>query len=176
MDSSSRSATKDCPIPCASRSGGGAPSTADTTLPRLEDTSSGKSSGRSGMLGGFKTPNSFNLATSSVVNNSRSPGKLGKIVSMAWKGPIVRNGTSCHVTELTSGPTWLRGMTISGNNLGPNCTPLRMRRQPPLVYFLSAGSQLGKDNSLLTTMLLVTMAYAWFKGSRVVILEGSLFL
>ena len=133
--------------------------TADTTLPWLEDTSGGKSGRHSGTLGGFKTPNSFNLATSSTVNNSRSPGKLGKIESMARKGPIVRNRTSCRVIELTSGPAWLRGMTISGNKPGPNCMPLRMRRQPPLVCSLSAGSQLGKDNSLLTTMLLVTMAY-----------------
>ena len=141
------------------------PNTADTTLPQLEYTSSRKSSRCPGALGGFKTPNSFNLATSLAVNISRSPGRLGKIESMAQKGPIVQNGTSCHVAELTSGPAWLRGMTSSGNNPESNCMPLGMRRQPPTVNFLSAGSQLGKDKSLLTTMLLVTMVYVWFKGS-----------
>ena len=65
--------------------------------PDWEDTSGRKSGRCPGMLGGFKTPNSFNLATSSAVNNSRSPGRLGKIRSVAWKGPIVQNGTSCHV-------------------------------------------------------------------------------
>ena len=72
------------------------------------------------VLGGFKTPNSFNLATSLAVNNARSPGGPGKIESMKQKGPIVQKGTSCHVVESTSGPTWLRGMTNSGNNSGPN--------------------------------------------------------
>ena len=42
----------------------------------------------------------------------------------------------------------------------------------PVVNFLSAGSQLGTDNRLLTTMLLATMAKPWFKGSQNVILEG----
>ena len=146
----------------ALRSGGGAPSAADTTLPQLDGTNGGKSSRHSGMLGGFKTPNSFNFATSSAVNNSRSPGKPGKIVSTAQNCPMVRNGTSCRIAELTSRPAWLCGMTISGNNPGLNCTPLGIRRRPPLVCFLSVGSQFSKDNSLLTTMLLVTMAYMWF--------------
>ena len=124
-----------------SKPGGSTPRAADTTLPQLVDTSGRKSGGRSGALGGFKTPNSFNLTTSSAVNNSRSPGKPGKIVSTAQKGPIVRNGASCRATGSKGGATWLRSMTISGNKAGPNCVPLRMRRRPPLVCFLSAGSQ-----------------------------------
>ena len=108
-----------------------------------------------------------------AVNSSRSPGRLGKIGSMARKGPTIQNGTSCCVIESIKGPAWLCGMTRSGNNSGPKCMPLRMRRHPPAVNFLSAGSQLGTDNSLLTTMLLATMAKPWFKGSRGVILEGS---
>ena len=166
---------KDCPIPSALTSGGGIPSAVDTTLAQVDGTSGGKSGGRSGACGGFKTPNSFNWATSLAVNNSRSPGRPGKIVSTAQKGPMVRNRTSCRAVKSTSGPTWLCGMTISGNSLGPNCTPLRIRRWPSLVCFLSVGSQFGKDNNLLTIMLLVTMAYAWFKGSQGIILEGSLF-
>ena len=123
-------------------------------------------------VGGFKTPSSFNLATSSAVNNFRSPGRLGKIGSMAQKGPTVQNGTSCHVIDSIKGAAWLCGMTRSGNNLGPKCMPLRMRRHPPVVNFLSAGSQLGTDNSLFTTRLLATMVNPWFKGSQNVILEG----
>ena len=149
------------------------PSTADTTLPQPEDTRGGKSGRCPGALGGFKTPNSFNLATSSAVNNSRSPGRPGKIGSVAQKGPTIQNGISCHVIESIKGPMWLCGMTRTGNNLGPKCMPLRIRRQPPMVNFLSAGSQLGTDNSLLTTMFLAVMVKAWFKGSRGVILEGS---
>ena len=111
------------------------PSVPDTTLPQLEDTSGRKSGKCSGMLGGFETPNSFNLATSSAINNSRSPGGLGKIESVAQKGPIVWNGTSCHVAESTSGPTWLCCMTRTGNNSGPKCMPLRMRNAAPCGQF-----------------------------------------
>ena len=39
------------------------------------------------------------------------------------------------------------------------------KKAAPVVNFLSAGSQLGTDNSLLTTMFLAVMAKVWFKSS-----------
>ena len=65
------------------------PSAADTTLPRDGVTRGGKSGRRSGMGGGVRTPNSFNWATSSALNNAKSPGKLGKMGSTAQKDPTV---------------------------------------------------------------------------------------
>ena len=125
-------------------------------LPWLEDTSGRKSGRHPGTLVGFKTPQLLQFGHFLSYKQFQIPWQAGKNQTVAQKGPMVRNGTS------------------SGNNPGPNYMPLGMRMQPPVVNFLSAGSQLGKDNSLLTTMLLVTMAYTWFKGSRGVILEGSL--
>ena len=118
------------------------PSTADTILPRLEDTSSGKSGGCSGALGGFKTPNSFNFTTSLAVNNSRPPGKLGKMVSMAQKGPTVRNGASCHVTGSTGGLAWLCGTTDFRKQCRAKLhASWDEKVRPPLVCFLTVGSQ-----------------------------------
>ena len=117
--------------------------------PELEDTSSRKSGRCPGMLGGFKTPSSFSLATSSAVKSSKSPGRPGKHWICGSKGPTVWNGISWHVNESINGAAWLHSMTRSGNNLGPNCMPLGMRRHPPVVNFLSAGFQLTTDNSHL---------------------------
>ena len=112
-------------------------------------------------IGGFKTPDPLSFTTSSVVNNSRPLGNWGRCY-LQLKGPNSSNGASCPMMGSTGGLAWLRGMTISRNSTGPNCMPLGMRRRPPLVCFLTVGSQLGKDNSLLTIMLVVTMAYEWF--------------
>ena len=150
------------------------PSAADTTLPQDGVTRGGKSGRHSGTGGGVRTPNSFNWATSSAVNNAKSPGKPRKMGSTARKDPTVRNGASCPVAESINGPAWLRSTTSSRNSLGPYCTPHRIRRQPPLVCFLSDGSQFGMDNSRLTIIFSDTMTYKWFTGSRGVILEGSL--
>ena len=117
-------------ISCVSKSGGGVPSTADTTLPQLEDTRGGQSGRWPGTSRGFKTPSSFNFATSSAVKSSKSPGRLVKTGSVARKGPTVQNGTSWHVDKLINGAAWLHSITRSGNNLGPNCMPLGMRRHP----------------------------------------------
>ena len=67
----------------------------------------------------------------------------------------------------TGGLAWLCGTTISGNSAGPNCMPLGMRRQPPSVFFLTVSPQLGKDNSLLTIILL------GYHGIRVVVCVAS---
>ena len=147
---------------------------ADTTLPRLEDTSSGKSGRHSGTLGGFKTLSSFSLATSSAVKSSISPGRLGNTGSVAQKGPTIQNGISWHMEESINGAAWLHSMTRSGNNLEPKWMPLRMRRHPPMVSFLSPWFQLTTDRSHHTTMLLAIIAKPWLEGSQNVILEGSL--
>ena len=49
-----RSVVKDCPMHSALISGGGTPSAADTTLPRVDGTRGGKSGGHSGACEGFK--------------------------------------------------------------------------------------------------------------------------
>ena len=178
MDSSSWSVIKDCSIPSVIASvlasGGGTPSAADTTLPRDGVTRGGKSGRRSGAGRGVRTLNSFNWATSSAVNNARSPGKPGKMGSTARKDPTVQNGASCPIAESINRPAWLCGTTSSRNSLGPYCTPHGIRRRPPLVRFLSDGSQFSTDNSRLTIILSDTMTYEWFSGSQGVILEGSL--
>ena len=154
-------------MPSVLVSGGGAPSAADTTLPRDDVTRGGKSSRRSGTGGGVRIPISFNWVTSSAVNNAKSPGKPGKMGSTSRKDPTVRNGASCPVAGSIGGPTWLRGTTSSGNSLGPYCTPRGIRRRPPLMRFFSEGSQFGTDNSRLTTILSDTVTYQWvFRVAR----------
>ena len=141
------------------------PSVADTTLPRDDVTRGGKSGRRSGAGGGFRIPNSFNWVISSAVNNAKSPGKPGKMGSTHIKDPTVRSGASCPVAGSIGRPAWLRGTTTSGKSLGPYCTPRGIRRRPPLMCFLSGGSQFGTDNSHLTTIFSDTVTYQWLSES-----------
>ena len=154
------------PNPCVSRPGGGMPSVPDTILPRLEGTSGGKSGRHPGSLGGFKTPTSFNLGYFLSSKQLQIPRETGKNWIHGSERSHHLSGTSCYMIESIKGATWLRSMTRSGNNSGPKCTPLGMRRHPTVVNFLSTGSQLGTDNSLLTNRLLATMQTHGLKGHK----------
>ena len=92
-------------------------------------------------VGRVQNPQLFQLGHFLGREQFQIPWKARKIGSVAWKGPIVWNGTSCRVAESTSGPVWLRGITRSGNNSESKCMPSEWEGSPQWsISFLWAPS------------------------------------